>query len=235
MIAALPDEAACLTQQPLQQLVPININEDTCICLSGIGHNNALHAAAELIKQDCQALISWGVAGGLNESLHSGDVIVADKIISNDITIECHANWQEQLLIHLSSAEYRVVNGSIYSNTAICASAKAKNKLHLKTGADAVDMESAAIAGLAKEMNLEFVAIRTIADEAIASIPPAVKRHTNELGKPKPIRFLLSCLFNPMQIASLILLARAFSKAMNTMKIIAPDLKDRRFLYNTPT
>lgn len=233
VIAALPDEAACLTQQPLQQHLPVNITEDICICLSGIGHNNALHAAAELIKQNCQALISWGVAGGLNELLHSGDVIIANKIINDDTVIECTSEWQEQLLIQLSSATYRVVSGSIYSSTSICSTAKDKNKLHIKTGADVIDMESAAIASLAREMQLDFIAIRTIADEAVAGIPPAVKRHTDELGRPKPIRFLLSCLLNPFQITSLILLARAFSKAMHTMKTIAPDLKQQYFLYNT--
>ncbi|MEM7027919.1 MAG: hypothetical protein AAF410_06825 [Pseudomonadota bacterium] len=233
IIAALPDEAACLTQHNLQQQKPVYISDEICICLSGIGHNNALHAAASLVKENCEALISWGVAGGLNESLHSGDVLIAENIIFENGQIECKAEWQEQLLIQLSSAEFRVVSGSLYSAAAICKTAKDKNKLHLKTGADAIDMESAAIAGLSKEMNLDFIAIRTIADEAVASIPPAVSRHTDSLGRPKLIRFIFSCLFNPGQILSLVLLARAFNKAIITMNNIAPDLKHKHFLYNT--
>ncbi len=202
------------------------------LCLSGIGHDRALHAAALLIKQGAEALVSWGVAGGLNEGLHSGDIIIADKIISNDNEYPCSAHWQEQCLIHLSSDSYRIVSSSIYSDEIICSSPRDKVKLHQQSGADAVDMESAAIAGLAKEMELDFIAIRTICDEAIAAIPAAVIKHTDHLGKPKPISFVLSCIFNPAQIPSLLILARAFKKAINTMKLIAPDLKDRHFLYN---
>lgn len=234
IIAALPDEAACLAAQPLKVNQPVTFAPGISLCLSGMGYNNALNAAATLIKHGAEALVSWGVAGGINEELHSGDLLIASKVITSDAEFQCQSQWQEQLLVELTSTTFRVFNSSLYSDDKICATRRDKRRLFDKSGADAVDMESAAIAGLAQQMDLDFIVIRAIADEAVTTIPPAVTRHTDMLGRPKPIRFAFSCLLRPSQISSLLILGRAYKKALTTLQTVTPDLKSRHFLYNTP-
>lgn len=207
---------------------------DMSICLSGMGYNNSLNAAAALIKHGAEALVSWGVAGGINEELHSGDLLIANKVITSGGEFQCQPRWQEQLLVELTSTDFRVFNSSLYSGDRMVASRKDKRRLCEKSGADAVDMESAAIAELAQKMELDFIVLRAIADEAVTSLPPAVTRHTTMLGRPRPIRFAFSLLLRPSQISSLLILGRAYKKALTTLQTITPDLKSRHFLYNTP-
>lgn len=197
-----------------------------------MGYNNALNAAALLIKQGAEALVSWGVAGGINEELHSGDLLVASRVIFSEGEVACAQAWQERLLVEFSSNTLRVFHSTLFSSERICATPAEKRKLFEQSGADAVDMESAAIAELAQKTGCDFVVIRSIADEAVATLPAAVTRHTDMLGRPKPIRFTLSCLFQPSQIASILILARAYKKALDTLNSIAPDLKKQHFLYN---
>lgn len=234
IIAALPDEAASLSTHYITPQTPTEIEPGLLLCLSGMGYNNALNAAAALIKQGAGALVSWGVAGGLNEELHSGDLLVAERVLSEQGEFTCHRDWQDKVLVEFSSTSFRVFNTSLYSSEQIAATRGEKRKLFRRTGADAVDMESAAIAELAEKMKLDFIALRVIADEAVATLPPAVIRHTDTLGRPKPIRFALSCLFRPSQLASLLLLARAYKTALHTLNDVATDLKRQHFLYNTP-
>ncbi len=234
IIAALPDEAACLATQTLRLHYPVEIAPGVSICLGGMGYNNALNAAAALIKHGAEALVSWGVAGAINEELHSGDLLIADKVLSDDGEFTCNKQWQEKLLVELSSTQLRVFNSAIYSSNKIIASHKEKARLHALSQADAVDMESAAVGGLATKMKLDFIVIRSIADEAVTTLPPAVVRYTDMLGRPKPVRFALSCLFRPSQITSLLILGRAYKKALLTLQAIQSDLKSSHFLYNTP-
>ena len=232
-MVALPDEAGCLYQGHCQRHSPIQIQAGIYLCLSGIGYNNALNAAAALIKSGANALVCWGVAGALDKTMHSGDLLIADKIISAEKHLPCTSDWQQKLLEHLTLTDNKVISGQLYSDNHMCVTARDKQRLNAECGALAIDMESAAVAGLAAELGHDFVCLRAIADEAVTSLPRAVTHHTDELGKPKPIRFALSCLSQPTQIASLLILAHAYQKAILSLSDTAIDLKNQGFLYNT--
>ncbi len=231
---ALPDEASCLYPQRLTPHTPVALSDDVCLCLSGIGYDNALNASAALVKFGAEALMSWGVAGALNSELRSGDLLVVERIQSKQDSFDCAKHWQERLLVELSRGPASIFSATLYSDDKICATPQDKLRLFEQTRADAIDMESAAIAELASRLEMEFMVVRAIADESVTSIPKAVVKHTDMLGQPKPVSFVLSCLLRPSQIVSLLLLARAYKKAINTLQLVAPDLKKQQFHYNTP-
>ena len=135
--------------------------------------------------------------------------------------------------MQLANPLINTVSGDIASVSDICASVLDKKNLSLKSGAVAVDMESAAIAELASANNIDFLVVRAIADDADTGIPEAVLKHTNTLGRPDPLPFLFSCLKKPGQIKELFKLAKCYKQALKTLKQIAPDLKKQHFLYNT--
>jgi len=233
IIAALPAEANCLTNQKLNVGSPVKIQEDIYLCLSGMGYDSAQRCSQQLIECGVDALISWGLAGSIDMTLKSGDLLLAGRVIGNEQSWSTHPDWLNKLQMECQQPSFSTISGDIASVNDICANITDKKNLSLKSSAVAVDMESAAIAELASTNDIDFLVVRTIADDANTSIPQAVLKHTDLLGKPDPIPFFLSCLKNPGQIKDLIKLAKCYKQALKTLKHIAPDLKKQHFLYTT--
>ena len=232
IIAALPAEAKCLYSKKLKAGLPIEIQQDVFLCLSGIGHESALFAAKKLAALKVDALISWGVAGAIDNSLNSGDVILAKSIINEGNRYSISEDWLNRVSDHFLPSEPNIFNGDIASSKEICASTTDKQHLLKKTGALAVDMESAAIAETATANNLDLLVIRTISDNADTAIPEAVLKHTNNMGQPRIFNFMLSCIMNPNQIREISSLASGYKKGLASLSEIAQVLKDRHFLYS---
>ncbi len=231
IIAALPAEAACLYNKKLTVLSPIEIQKDVFLCLSGMGYEAACGAAKKCLDFKVDALISWGVAGAIESSLNSGDLIFADSIIAQDKTFQTSTEWKNKLLAHFQKTHTNVLSSDIASSKEICALTTDKNNLLHKTGAGAVDMESAAIAEIAINNHLDFLVIRAIADKANTVIPEAVLKHTDNLGNPEILKFVLSCIFKPAQIREIFILAKSYKIALKTLSNIASDLKKQNFFY----
>ncbi len=198
-----------------------------------MGYDSAQCGSQQLIELGVDALISWGLAGSIDMTLKPGDLLLARNVIGNDKSWPTHPDWVNKLQMQCQHSSFSTLSADIASVSGICASISDKKNLSLKSGAIAVDMESAAIAELATTNNIDFLVVRAIADDAGTSIPKAVLNHTDLLGKPNPIPFFLSCLKNPSQIKDLIKLAKCYKQALKTLKHIAPDLKKQHFLYTT--
>ncbi len=231
IIAALPAEAKCLTYKKLDVCSPVEIYKDIYLCLSGVGYDAALNSSKQLLEIDVDVLISWGLAGSIESSLKSGDLLLARSVISNNNSWTIEENWLSKCQLHLANSSINTASAHIASVNDICATVEDKNNLSLKSGAVAVDMESAAIAELANANNIDFLVVRAIADDAETCIPEVVLKHTNTLGQPILLPFLLSCLKKPGQIKELLKLAKCYRQAIKTLKLIAPDLKKQHFLY----
>ncbi len=232
IIAALPAEAKCLSSKKLKAGLPIEIQQDVFLCLSGIGHESALFAAKKLVALKVDALISWGVAGAIDNSLKSGDVILASSIINGENRYSVSEDWLSRVSEHFLPSEPNIFSGDIASCKEICASIADKQHLSQNTGALAVDMESAAIAETATENNLDLLVIRTISDDADTAIPEAILKHTNNLGQPRIFNFMLSCILKPKQIREISSLASGYKKGLASLSEIAQLLKDSHFLYS---
>lgn len=229
IVAALPAEAACLYDEKLKVSTPVEIQDGIYLCLSGIGYDAASQAAEKLLGLNINALISWGVAGALDATLESGDLIIADSIISGNKNNQTTAKWQKELLALFTGKVQKALNADIYSSSEVCATIKDKKTLFEKTKAIAVDMESAAIVETAMNNNLDFMVIRSIADKADMAIPEAVLNYTDNLGNPEVLKFIGSCLSNPTQIKELLTLAKCYKKALKTLNYIAEALKKQHF------
>ncbi len=231
IIAALPAEAACLYNKNLNICAPVEIQKDIFLCLSGIGDVSASNAAKKLLEYKIDSIISWGVAGALDIKLNSGDLIFADSVISQNETFQTSTDWKNKLLEHVKKSKIKVHHGNIVSSKEVCSSISDKNNLSVKTNAVAVDMESAAIAKIASKNNLDFIVIRSIADKADTTIPEAVVKYTNNLGRPNILKFVLSCILRPAQIREIYILAKSYKLALKTLVDLAPDFKKENFLH----
>jgi adenosylhomocysteine nucleosidase len=231
IIAALPAEVACLHNKKLDAFTPIEIQQDIFLCLSGMGYDSARTAAQKHLNLKVDALISWGVAGALEPSLNTGDLIFATSVVSHDKTYQASVEWNNRLFTHFQNIHDKVLTANIVSSEEVCSSITDKNNLFKRTNAKAVDMESAAIVEIAGKNNLDFIVIRAIADSANTSIPDAVLKHTDNFGNPHILKFVLSCLSKPSQIGELMTLATSYKTALKTLSKIAPDLKKQNFFY----
>ncbi|MGZ5576178.1 MAG: phosphorylase family protein, partial [Methylobacter sp.] len=121
-------------------------------------------------------------------------------------------------------AHLKTHTGSLTESLTIVAAAKDKKHLHSQTGAIALDMESIAIAKVARQNDLPFIAIRAIADPVSMDLPKAINHSLNDQGDIVLAKLLLFIVRHPSELPGLIKLGLHFNAAKNTLKSVAKQL-----------
>ncbi len=109
--------------------------------------------------------------------------------------------------------------GALYGGGQIVATAAAKAALHARTGAVAVDLESAAVARAAWQHGLPFAVLRAVCDPASRDLPNAALVALDSAGRIGAWRIGTAVLARPWQIPALIQLARDAALARHTLVI----------------
>lgn len=131
-------------------------NPAVSILVTGMGRDNSRRALLERLKELTPAFVlTCGFAGGLNPNLFIGDVI---------FTSQDH-ELQAQLLATKAKP------ASVHCATRIATTVADKTQLRRETGADAVEMESAAFDAICRERGLRFAVVRAISDTAHENLP----------------------------------------------------------------
>jgi hypothetical protein len=120
------------------------------------------------VRPDCRAVISVGIAGGLDPSLVPGDVIVATGIAAPDRRHAASPVVAQRLAARLSSHPKRVILADLAGVESAVMSPGEKRTLRMTTGALAVDMESHVAAAFAARHGLPFAAVGWCAIRRIA-------------------------------------------------------------------
>lgn len=158
-------------------------------------------------------LISFGIAGGLDPKLATGDVVIGQEIIAGAERWTADAAWTAALRRALP----RAVTGAIAGSASALSSAESKAALHAQTGARAVDMESQHVARAAKDYSLPFAALRIIADPAGRALPPAALAGLKPDGGANIPGVLWELLRAPAQLPALLKLASESKQALNAL------------------
>ncbi|MCK9396172.1 MAG: phosphorylase [Methylobacter sp.] len=224
IVIALPEELSTLTSKKIDKGCYVFVTDAIVLAYSGAGADNARAASEALIAQGATKLISWGCAAALCETLKPGDLVLTDTLIDTELTeISIHPEWHGHAQ-NLLSAHLQIHTGSLVESKGIVATGTDKKHLHAHTGAVALDMESAAIAKVARKNNLPFLAIRAIADPADMDLPKAVNHALNDEGEIILSKLLLFIVLHPSELPELIKLGLHFNAAKNTLKLIAKQL-----------
>ena len=225
IVVALSEELSTLTTKQIAKGCCVFISDTIVVAYSGAGADNARSASELLIVQGATRLISWGCAAALSKTLNPGDLVLADRLIdAKGAAIDVHSGWHGHAKNLLSSA-LKTNTGSLAESLSIVASGKDKKRLHSQTGAVALDMESIAIAKVAKQHALPFLAIRAIADPVDMDLPKAVNHSINDQGDIVIGKLLLFIALHPGELPGLIKLGLHFNAAKNTLKRVAEQLK----------
>jgi adenosylhomocysteine nucleosidase len=169
----------------------------------------AARAAEKLIADGAVALVSFGLAGGLNPELQPGAVLVPQSVIDDGDTYLCDPSLVEWL--GGSKAKFMM------SAKQVAETKGDKTALFERTKAEAIDLESGAVARVAAAVKLPFAVLRAVADPAQRNLPPAALIALNGAGEIGLLSVLGSVFKNPAQIPALIALAQDAAKARGAL------------------
>ena len=203
------------------------IADKLVVAYSGVGSTNAQAAAELLVAQGATRLMSWGCAGALSATLKPGDLVLADHLIDVDgcRDAKCYVStdWHNDITNRLA-AFVVARTGCLAESMGLVSDSKDKKQLHSLTGAIAVDMESIAIAKVAGQYALPFLAIRVIVDPVDMTLPRAINYSLNHQGEVVLGKLLFFLAVHPTELPGLIKLGLHSNAAKNTLKAIAGHL-----------
>ncbi len=222
IVSALSLESRCLTGNTIPVNKPVQINEHAVAIVSGMGEDNARICAKTLLEQNISALVSWGTAGALAGNIQSGDLLLADSVISSDGNqYSFDIEWGKRIANELCNTSLKIHHGIIAHSQHILAIFEDKKKLYNKTNAMACDMESFAIAKIANDMKRPCISVRAIVDEAPQCIPETIIKNIDIFGRPSLIPILSSLVRNPGLVTEIIKLSSSMKAATTTLSIVS--------------
>lgn len=160
-------------------------DKDIVLLETGIGKVNAAIGATLMIEAfDVEEIIFTGVAGGINEELDLGDVVISRDLIQHDFDISAFGDKLGMIprmdnsifkaddeLIELAvnagkKLKGKVVVGRVLSGDQFIASPEKIAFLKKEFNGDCTEMEGAAVGHVCQVLDIPFVVIRTMSDKA---------------------------------------------------------------------
>jgi len=175
----------------------------------------------DLIARGADAIVSFGIAGAIDPALKPGTLLLPEAVIAqaDGASFATDNQWRERI-----AGRSACIDGRLLTLAEAVTTPAAKAGLFKKTGAVAVDMESAIAGRLAAERGLPFLVVRAIADDAGQSLPDAALAGVDAEGVVRPWATLAALMRRPGDIGALMRLGRATGMARRRLTDIAPRL-----------
>jgi len=196
------------------------------IACAGASAVRAAQLARQLAEGGAEVLLSFGVAGALDPTLDCGDLVVADAVLLDEVGnaahFACHLPWLEALRAALTKADLSCRGGMLIGSHRVWREAADKEAIFAITEAVAIDMESGAVAAVAAEAGLPFLAVRAIADRAQDSLPALVETAVKPDGMPAVGRAAAYLLRRPWELPAVLKLGRQSERALARLRGLEP-------------
>lgn len=175
----------------------------TTLC-SGANVGRLRQALDALGGTDFSAVVSFGLAGGLDFALRPGHVVVADAIVGGDVRRDTHSRLSSVLMKGAAAAGCKVAPGTIIGVDQPAMHPAAKAALREGAQAVAVDMESHLAEAFARRRDIPFVALRAISDPAARALPPLVAKALTPEGDIHALGVARELIRGPHQLGGMI-------------------------------
>jgi hopanoid-associated phosphorylase len=163
------------------------------------------------------AVISFGLAGGVDPALRAGNLVIATEVISGTTSWPVDKTLMWALTARLAGDRAAPVLGRVAGSDAIVSDPATKAILY-GTGIAAVDMESHVAAEFAAAHRLPFGVVRVICDPAGRALPPLAQHALGMHGGIRLPSILGSLARDPSQISALVRLGRDFATAVRILR-----------------
>ncbi len=172
------------------------------------GAAGAALAAERLLEAGADALLSFGLAGGLDPALAPGALVIPRAV-------RAEAIWPAApiLLARLGGANADLLFGA----ADVAATAAAKRELRAQSLAAAVDLESAPVARAAVRLGLGFAVLRAVCDPAGRGLPGVALAALDPAGGIAIGRVLAALISRPGELHALPRLARDAAAARRAL------------------
>ncbi|MBV8307148.1 MAG: purine phosphorylase [Gammaproteobacteria bacterium] len=199
-----------------------SLADGTLLVVSGVGIAAAREGARRLLGAGARALLSWGVAGGLDPALAAGTVVLPREVVSPEgRSFTTEPGWREALARVLGDA-HAVSSGRLLTRYEALGSIAAKAQAFRETAAVAVDMESSAVAEMAAAARVPFIAVRALVDTAHDVVPQAaIAAAATGEGALRIGALLLAVARRPSELPPLIRLAGRYRSALRSLSAVA--------------
>ncbi|MGC1521702.1 MAG: hypothetical protein WA803_09215 [Steroidobacteraceae bacterium] len=222
VVAALEAEARTLGVAVRRQDGLATVGDGALLAVSGMGGDLAAAAARQLVRAGASALMSFGLAGGLDPQLRPGTVVLPDEVVSRDgARFPTSAEWRRKLSLAVAEMQ-PFASGTLLTSALPIDTAELKAAAFRDTGAVAVDMESVSVAQVAAAHQLPFMAVRVVVDGATDVLPQAVLAASRG-GHLSVLRLVCGLAGAPRDIAGVIRLARRYRAATRSLSAVVRD------------
>jgi adenosylhomocysteine nucleosidase len=217
VICALRSEAHCLGRAIRRDDLLEQLPQGPLVSITGMGPAVAAAGAQRLQRAGVRALLSFGLAGGLDPTLAPGTLLLPAEVTAAGGAVFTTAGaWRAQLQQALGRLPS--VGGRLFSAERAILTPSAKAELFQRSGAAAVDMESAAIAAVARAHALPFAVLRAVVDGADTAVPHAVACSTGPAGDTSLPRLLAALARRPADLPRLLPLMRGYRAATRALR-----------------
>lgn len=162
--------------------------------------------------------ISFGICGGLDPSLRSGDIVIGTQVVTDSASVMTDERVAHELAARLTAAGERVHLGAVAGVDAPVMTRDAKAELRKATKASSVDMESQIAARFAVDRHTPFAVLRVVSDPADRNLPPLVMKAVKSDGSVDFGAVALGVMRSPGQTRGLLAGARDSSAAFAALR-----------------
>ena len=184
---------------------------------AGPGWSRAGKAAHGLVDDGAEALVSFGLAGGLDPALPVATVILGESIIGPDgVRSNLDADLRARLAECISL--FAPMDARVAGTEDPVADVAGKARLLRESGAQVADMESDAVARIAAERGVPCGVVRVVVDPAGRAVPRAALAALGEAGDIRTGRLLATLVARPWELPGMVALASDAWRALRTLR-----------------
>lgn len=220
IVAALRGELSTLAgpNAPRGHATCSRLPSGALVALAGVGPERARRAAEALTALGAEALVSWGIAAGLDPALRPGALLIPESVVGRDATRYAVDRAWHARLHHSLAPVLAVHTGPLAEADGLLTTPDEKRALFERRHAGAADMESAALAAFAHDSGLPFLVVRAIADPAESRVPAWLPQVLDGAGRLRPGAWLARLVVRPGDWVALLRVGRHFQAARRTLE-----------------
>ncbi len=195
------------------------------VACAGADAARARRLAEDLLAAGASALVSFGVAGGLDPALGPGDVVLPETIVApGGAALATDAAWRAHLLEVASAKGLRPFGGGLVGSDQAVATVSAKRALFAASGAVAVDMESHSVALAAQAAGVPLLVVRAVLDSAERALPRAVIGSIAPNGRARTALVAARLMLRPWETPLVYRLRRDMDAALGALRALTAAL-----------